>query len=175
MYFASREPETTSEKPVPEYANVPALGGNQRGVTMKLGVLCSVALLAVSNVAAGGAWAQAWPTKPVRVIVNYAPGGSTDNATRPIMEKVSTALGQQFVIENRGGASGAIGAEIVKNAPADGYTLLGMTVAMVCITPHLQPIPYDPVKDFVPVARMATSWGALAAHRRRPGRPSRCG
>ncbi|MGE0424733.1 MAG: Bug family tripartite tricarboxylate transporter substrate binding protein [Reyranellaceae bacterium] len=105
-----------------------------------------------------------WPSKPVRVVIAYPPGGPTDISTRIVLDKVQSMLGQPFIFDNRGGASGAIGAEIVKNAPADGYTILGMTVAMVCITPHLQPIPYDPVKDFVPVARMATSWGALAAH-----------
>ncbi|MBV9834563.1 MAG: tripartite tricarboxylate transporter substrate binding protein [Alphaproteobacteria bacterium] len=105
-----------------------------------------------------------WPTKPVRVVIAYPPGGPTDISTRLVLDKVQSMLGQPFIFDNRGGASGAIGAEIVKNAPADGYTILGMTVAMVCITPHLQPIPYDPVKDFVHVARTGTSWGALAAH-----------
>jgi tripartite-type tricarboxylate transporter receptor subunit TctC len=105
-----------------------------------------------------------WPTKPVRVVIAYPPGGPTDVCTRIVLDKVQSMFNQPFIFDNRGGASGAIGAEIVKNAPNDGYTLLGMTVAMVCITPHLQPIPYHPVNDFVPVARMATSWGALAAH-----------
>lgn len=105
-----------------------------------------------------------WPSKPVRVVIAYPPGGPTDITTRIVLDKVQSIFNQPFIFDNRGGASGAIGAEIVKNAPADGYTLLGMTVAMVCITPHLQPIPYHPVNDFVPIARMATSWGALAAH-----------
>jgi tripartite-type tricarboxylate transporter receptor subunit TctC len=105
-----------------------------------------------------------WPNKQVRVVIAYPPGGPTDISTRIVIDKVQSILGQPFLFDNRGGASGAIGAEIVKNAPNDGYTILGMTVAMVCITPHLQPIPYHPVNDFVPVSRMATSWGALAAH-----------
>jgi tripartite-type tricarboxylate transporter receptor subunit TctC len=67
-------------------------------------------------------------------------------------------LGQSVLFDNKAGASGAIGAEHVKNSPADGYTFLTTTTAMVCITQHLQPLPYDPGKDFVPVARVATSW-----------------
>mgnify|MGYP001249564722 CR=1 FL=1 len=119
---------------------------------------------AATSLAAPAIAQGAWPSKPVRIVIAYPPGGPTDVCTRIVLDKVQSALGQPFIFDNRGGASGAIGAEIVKNAPNDGYTFLGMTVAMVCITPHLQPIPYHPVNDFEPVARMGTSWGALAAH-----------
>ena len=105
-----------------------------------------------------------WPNKPVRVVIAYPPGGPTDLATRITLDKVAAKLGQPFIFDNKGGASGAIGAEAVKNSAPDGYTFLGMTIAMMAITPHLQPIPYHPDKDFAHVARMATSIGALAAH-----------
>ncbi|TXL73850.1 tripartite tricarboxylate transporter substrate binding protein [Vineibacter terrae] len=105
-----------------------------------------------------------WPTRPLRVIVPYPPGGPSDSSTRIVMERVSSLLGQPIVIDNKGGASGMIGAEAAKSVPPDGYTFLMVTTAMVCITRHLQPIPFDPEKDFVTVGRMATSWGAMAVH-----------
>jgi tripartite-type tricarboxylate transporter receptor subunit TctC len=80
------------------------------------------------------------------------------------MEKAGQLLGQPILFDNKGGASGMIGAEYAKNQPADGYTFLATTVAMVTITRHLQPIPFDPDKDFLTVARMSTSWAALAVH-----------
>ena len=80
------------------------------------------------------------------------------------MEKVSRLLGQPILFDNRGGASGMIGAEYAKTQPADGYTFLGNTIAMMAITRHLQAIPFDPDKDFLTVARIATSWGAMAVH-----------
>ncbi|MBL8674303.1 MAG: tripartite tricarboxylate transporter substrate binding protein [Rhodospirillales bacterium] len=122
--------------------------------------LAAAGLAAPSIVGAQGDW----PNKPVRIVIAYPPGGPTDLATRITLDKVATALGQPFIFDNKGGASGAIGAEFVKNQAPDGYTFLGMTIAMVAITPHLQPLPYHPEKDFAHVARMATSMGALAAH-----------
>ena len=113
---------------------------------------------------AAPAAAQEWPVRQIKVVISYPPGGPTDISTRIVMEKVGQLLGQPILFDNKGGASGMIGAEYAKNQPADGYTFLGMTVAMVAITRHLQPIPFDPEKDFVPVARMSTSWMALAVH-----------
>jgi tripartite-type tricarboxylate transporter receptor subunit TctC len=80
------------------------------------------------------------------------------------MEKVSHLLGQPILFDNKGGASGMIGAEYAKTQPADGYTFLGNTIAMMAITRHLQTIPFDPDKDFLTVGRIATSWGAMAVH-----------
>ncbi|MCW5744946.1 MAG: tripartite tricarboxylate transporter substrate binding protein [Alphaproteobacteria bacterium] len=105
-----------------------------------------------------------WPTRPIRVIVPYPPGGPSDSSTRIVMERVSTLLKQPIVIDNKGGASGMIGAEAAKTSAPDGYTFLMVTTAMVCITRHLQPIPFDPEKDFITVGRMATSWIAMAVH-----------
>ena len=123
-------------------------------------IIAACALAALSLPAA----AQDWPTKQIKVVIAYPPGGPTDISTRIVMEKAGQILGQPMLFDNKGGASGLIGAEYVKNQPPDGYTFLGMTVAMVAITRHLQPIPYDPEKDFVPVARMSTSWMALAVN-----------
>jgi tripartite-type tricarboxylate transporter receptor subunit TctC len=99
-----------------------------------------------------------WPNKQIRIVVPYPPGGPSDITTRLVLERAGAVLGQSVLFDNKAGASGAIGADHVKNSPADGYTFLTTTTAMVCITQHLQPLPYDPGKDFVPVARTATSW-----------------
>ncbi len=99
-----------------------------------------------------------WPSRQIRVVVPYPPGGPSDITTRLVMERAGSLLGQSVLFDNKAGASGAIGAEHVKNANPDGYTFLTTTTAMVCITQHLQPLPYDPAKDFIPVARTATSW-----------------
>ena len=80
------------------------------------------------------------------------------------MERAAHILGQSILFDNKAGASGMIGAEFVKNQPVDHHTFLTTTTAMVCITRHLQPIPFDPDKDIVPVSRMTTSWGAFAIH-----------
>ena len=103
--------------------------------------------------------AQEWPNKQIRIVIPYPPGGPSDITTRIVMEKAAALLGQSVLFDNKAGASGAIGAEhLVKQAPADGYTFLTTTTAMVCITQHLQPLPYDTAKDLIPVGRTATSW-----------------
>ncbi len=99
-----------------------------------------------------------WPARQIRVVVPYPPGGPSDITTRIVLERAGSLLGQSVLFDNKAGASGAIGAEHVKNTTPDGYTFLTTTTAMVCITQHLQPLPYDPAKDFVAVARTATSW-----------------
>ncbi|MBN9514659.1 MAG: tripartite tricarboxylate transporter substrate binding protein [Alphaproteobacteria bacterium] len=99
-----------------------------------------------------------WPSRQIRVVIPYPPGGPSDVTTRIVLERVGSILGQSILFDNKAGASGAIGAEHVKNTVPDGYTFLTTTTAMVCITQHLQPLPYDPAADFVPVARHATSW-----------------
>ena len=113
---------------------------------------------------AAPAAAEDWPNRQIKVVIPYPPGGPTDISTRIVMEKAGQLLGQPMLYENKGGASGMIGAEYAKTQPADGYTFLATTVAMLAITRHLQPIPFDPDKDFLTVARMSTSWMALAIH-----------
>ncbi|MFD0668675.1 tripartite tricarboxylate transporter substrate binding protein [Ramlibacter sp. MAHUQ-53] len=118
--------------------------------------------LALASLAAAafapGAWAQAaaWPTKPVRILVPFAPGGTTDILARALAPELSKAFGQSFVVENRGGAGGNIGAEQVAKSPADGYTLLMGTVGTHGINRALyDKLPYDPFKDFAPITLVA--------------------
>lgn len=103
---------------------------------------------------ASPARAQAWPTKPVKVILPYAPGGATDLMARPWAEKLTQAFGHPFVIDNRGGASGAIGTEAAARATPDGYTFLFTPGATLTVLPQLRKVGYDPSKDLVPVARV---------------------
>jgi tripartite-type tricarboxylate transporter receptor subunit TctC len=103
------------------------------------------------------AFAQgAWPNKPVRIVVPFAPGGTTDILARAVAPELSRAFGQQFVVDNRAGAGGNVGAEIVAKAAPDGYTLLMGTVGTHGINRALyDKLPYDPIKDFVPVTLVA--------------------
>lgn len=103
------------------------------------------------------AWAQAaWPSKPVRIVVPFAPGGTTDLLARAIAPELSRAFGQQFVVENKGGAGGNIGADQVAKSPADGYTILMGTVGTHGINKALYArMPYDPQKDFAPITLVA--------------------
>ncbi len=115
-------------------------------------VLLSILLAA----ACGLAQAQAYPTKPVRVIVPFAAGGATDLITRLVTTKLSEALGQQFYVENRGGAGGAVGSDAAAKAAPDGYTLVMGTVGTHGINYTLYSNPgFDPVKDFVGITRVA--------------------
>jgi tripartite-type tricarboxylate transporter receptor subunit TctC len=111
-----------------------------------------LAALALSVVCASSALAQAWPSKPVTIIVPFPPGGSTDAVARAMASKMGDRLGQQFVVENKAGATGTIGAGQVKRAPADGYQLLVTSLGPLVIAPHLiKGVPYDPLKDFDPI------------------------
>jgi tripartite-type tricarboxylate transporter receptor subunit TctC len=106
---------------------------------------------ATMALAAQPAASQGWPDRPVKVIVPYAAGGATDAIARPWSEELSKALGQQFVVENRGGASGMIGMEALVKSPPDGYTLIMSPNAVLSILPSLRKTPYDPLKDVVPI------------------------
>lgn len=108
--------------------------------------------------AAGGAFSQSWPAKPVRLILPYGPGGGSDVVARPLGHHLSQRLGQQFLVDNRGGANGNIAMEMVARAPADGYTLGLALTAQLAINPFLYTkIPYDPVKDFAPVTLLGSA------------------
>jgi tripartite-type tricarboxylate transporter receptor subunit TctC len=106
----------------------------------------------------------AWPNKPVKLILPYAPGGATDLIGRPFAEKLSQAVGQPFIVENRGGASGAIGTEAVMKAAPDGYTFLLTPSAPLTILPILRQVPYDPIKSFAPVARVGDIISGFVIH-----------
>ncbi len=117
----------------------------------------AMALVAVSlAIGAATASAQPWPTKPIKWIVPFASGGTTDILARTVGEKLSAALGQPVVVENKPGAGGGVGAEFVAHSPPDGYTIMGGTISTHAINASLyQKLPYDPVKDFAPITLIA--------------------
>ena len=116
-----------------------------------LGAAAAAALLASPL-----AFAQAWPSKPIRIIVNFPPGGAADQLARSIGQPLGEALGQPVVVENRAGANGNIGGEAAAKSAADGYTLLMSSGGMVSVNPHLYAkMAFDPAKDLVPVAAAA--------------------
>ena len=137
-----------------------------RSVLGAAAVAVAFALSAISPARAQ----DAWPSKPIRVIVNFGPGGSADNTMRPYAERLTKALGQQVVIENRGGASGALGLEAVMKAAPDGYTF-GVTPSLsMVILPHLRKTPYDALKDLAPVVNMTTGTLLFAVHPTSPAK-----
>ena len=114
---------------------------------------------------ASAAFAQAWPTKPIRFIVPYPPGGTSDILARTIGEKLGTALGQTIVVENKPGANGNVGADYVAKASPDGYTFLLADIGAIAISPSVYPsLPFDPVKNFTPVTMVAYSPHILVVH-----------
>jgi tripartite-type tricarboxylate transporter receptor subunit TctC len=123
-------------------------------------------LLAVLGaLVACAAAAQDYPVKPVKLVVPYSPGGLPDSMARLVSQRMSESLGQQFVIENRGGAGGIGGTEYVAKSAPDGYTLLVADVGQIAINPHLySKLPYDPLTDLVPVSLLGTSSLFLVAH-----------
>jgi tripartite-type tricarboxylate transporter receptor subunit TctC len=117
---------------------------------------------------ASSAWAE-YPDKPIKLVVPFPAGGPTDIVARPLGQALSTALKQPVVIDNRGGAGGSIGADIVAKSPADGYTLLMGTVGTNAINGALySKLPHDPVKDFTPIALVASSPVALVVNVQSP-------
>jgi tripartite-type tricarboxylate transporter receptor subunit TctC len=120
--------------------------------------------LAAAVCLAGGAAAQQYPSKPVRMMVPFVPGGNTDIIARIVAPEMSKALGQQLVIENRGGAGSTIGTEVVAKAPADGYTLLMVSAAHVINPAMIRKLPYDSIKDFATISVVADVPTAFAVH-----------
>lgn len=119
-------------------------------------------LMALAPSVAG---AQAYPTRPIRIIVGFAPGGGADITARTVGQKLQEALGQPVVIENRPGAGGTIGAAAVAKAPGDGYTLVMTTNGPHAIAPSLYPtLPYDIVKDFAPISQITFTPYVLVVH-----------
>jgi tripartite-type tricarboxylate transporter receptor subunit TctC len=101
--------------------------------------------------------AQGFPSKVIRLIVVYPPGGTSDAVARPLADKLSAQLGQQVIVENKGGAGGAIGMDAMAKSPADGYTLAFSAISPVTLLPHVGKVPYDPLKDIAPVASVMYS------------------
>ena len=105
---------------------------------------------------AGVAWAQTWPSKPIRVVVNFPPGGAADVIARSVAAPLQESLGQPVVVENRAGSGGNLGGDVVAKAAPDGYTLLMSSGGMVSVNPHIYAkMSFDPAKDLAPVAAAA--------------------
>ena len=135
---------------------------SHRHVTRRL-VLPLVA--AAGLAAAIPAQAQEWPQRPVTIIGPYAPGGNADVLARLTGQRLSTAFGQQFVVENRVGGNGTVAAMAVKQAKPDGYTLMWAVLPPVAIQPSLAKVPYDPQKDFAPISAIATNEFVLVVNK----------
>jgi len=115
--------------------------------------ILQIFMLCIAALCAGQALAQAWPSKPIRLVVPFPPGGPTDILGRAVGAKLGELLGQSVIIDNRGGAGGGIGADNVAKSPPDGYSLLLGTTGTHTINPNLySKLPYDPIRDFAPVS-----------------------
>src|SRR4029079_16819788 len=126
-------------------------------------ILLTVCVAAALSVV-GTSFAQSYPTKPVRVIVPSGAGGRGGTLRRLLSQKLSSSMGQQFVVENRSGSGGVVGTEIVANAPADGYTLL-MAYHSHVINPSLyKKLPFDTLKQFVPITQVAVQPELVNVH-----------
>src|SRR5215475_1537812 len=171
--YAKQNPRTALD-PIPGFAGAqpglefvfdriaPTTGGalmnNPLALLTKAGVLAS-AILALTNPAA----AQDYPARPVRLVVPFPPGGSNDVVGRLVATHLANRLGKQVVVDNRGGAGGVIGTEVVAKSPADGYTLLVISMAHA-VNPWLYKLSYDPIKDFVPIGLLAKGANVLVVH-----------
>ena len=117
--------------------------------------------------------AQAYPAKPVRVVIVFPPGGSNDVVGRIVFQKMSEQLGQQFVIDNRGGAAGTIGSDLVAHSPPDGYTLMVQSATHVANAHLYKKLPYDALSGFIGITPLARQVGMLVVHPSLPVRTTR--
>jgi tripartite-type tricarboxylate transporter receptor subunit TctC len=128
-------------------------------------------LAATALLAAPQAIAQTWPARPIRLVVPFPPGGTTDIVGRIVAARMSVALGQPVVVENRAGAGGTVGSDVVAKSPPDGYTLVVSNIAAHGVAPSIFPtLPYDPVRDFTHIALLADTPSALAVSAASPMR-----
>ncbi len=129
--------------------------------------------LALAACVPSAAWAQTYPAKPVRVIIVFPPGGSNDITGRIVFQKVSENMGQQFVIDNRGGAAGTIGADVVAKSPPDGYTVMVQSATHIANAHLYKSLPYDTLGDFIGLTAMARQVGMLVVHPSLPVKTTR--
>lgn len=120
------------------------------GSTVRWGVIAAIALTLP-------AWAQDYPTRSIKIVVTFTPGGASDLAARVVGQKLSDSLGQPVVVENRLGANGTIGTQMVAQSPPDGYTLVVGTNPNITINPHMRKLSFDPMKDLVPVSMLSVT------------------
>ncbi len=136
-------------------------------------LMLAVTMIAATSLFAIPSAAQPYPSKPIRLLVPFPPGGSVDLVARLVAPKLSESLGQQIVIDNRSGASGNIAAELVVRAAPDGYTLMVHTIPLVANTFLFSRVPYDVLNDFAPVSLLSSSPSLLAVHPSLPARSVR--
>jgi tripartite-type tricarboxylate transporter receptor subunit TctC len=122
-------------------------------------------VVAALVIACAPAWSQTYPAKPIRLVLPYPPGGGSDTIARPLAQRLTESMGQQVVVDNRGGGGGAIGMEHAAKAPADGYTIVMALTAQLAVNPSLfKQLPYDPVKDYAPITLLAEGPYVLVVH-----------
>ncbi len=140
---------------------------------MKIHSILAIALLAMACLGASAQPQPPWPAKPVKLIAVFPPGGSVDQVARIFAAQLTQQTGQQFIVDNRGGASGSIGTQVVATAPPDGYTF-GVVFDTHAVNPSLIPnLPFDTLKDLAPVMLVGTSPMAIVAHVGQPYRDFR--
>jgi len=133
-------------------------------------ILLRLMILGISLAFAADIGAQSYPTKPVRMVVGFPPGGATDLVARAIQPRMSAALGRQVVIDNRAGANGIISGELVARAEPDGYTILFGHIGILVISPAIQKVPYDVFKDFAPIGQAVSLQNLIITHPTMPAK-----
>ena len=140
---------------------------------MAASIRLTCALASLAALACGACWAQSYPSKPVRVVVVFPPGGATDVVARLVFQKIGENLKEQFIVDNRAGAAGMLGASIVAKSPPDGYTLMVYSQTMLNNMHLYKKPPYDALKDFTGITSLTRIVGILALHPSMPARTTK--